>query len=160
MKTHILMIAIAAGLTLNAVPVAAESADGRPDFATLDANGDGALTLEELQAAGAARFAAADTDGDGALSEEELTARMAERASKGVSRMMERLDANEDGLLQQSELQDSRFGDRAERMFAHADANEDGSVSEEEFEAAKERGGKRRGGKRHGGEGRGHGGRG
>ncbi|MEY1556408.1 EF-hand domain-containing protein [Yoonia sp. R2331] len=159
MKTQILMIAIAAGLTLNAVPVAAQDRADRPDFATLDADGDGMLTLEEMQAAGAARFAAADADGDGALSAEELTAQMSERAARGADRMIERLDENGDGLLQQAEMQDSRMADRAERLFARADADEDGSISAEEFEAVKERMGKRGGGKR-GGKGRGHGGRG
>lgn len=161
MKTQILMIAIAAGLTLNTLPAVAEGADSRPDFSTLDTDGNGALTLEELQAAGAARFAVADADGDGALSADELTAQMSERAERGVARMIDRLDENGDGLLQQAELEARRGGERADRMFARADANDDGSISAEEFEAAKERGDRRGGGKRGGkGHGRGHGDRG
>lgn len=150
MKTSILMAAIVAGFGLAA---AGAQAQERPDFATLDINGDGQITMEELAAQGEARFTAADTDGDGALSEAELLARTSERAenraAQMVERMLERLDANEDGLIQQSELPE-HDEDRAERRFERVDADEDGAISEEEFEAAAERGGKgRRGG--HGG---------
>ncbi|MBT5330226.1 MAG: hypothetical protein HOL48_00395 [Porticoccaceae bacterium] len=61
----------------------------RPDFATLDANSDGLLSLEEVQAMAATRgdqtdddrarnmdnfFGRMDSDADGMLSEEEFTA--------------------------------------------------------------------------------------
>ena len=152
MKTPILMAAIVAGFGLVSTGAQAQE---RPDFATLDTNGDGQITMAELTAQGEARFAAADTNGDGALSEAELLARASERAddraAKMVERMLERLDENDDGLIQQTELPE-RDGDRAERRFERADANDDGVISEEEFETAAERGGKgRRGG--HGGKG-------
>lgn len=163
MKTPLLMAAIVAGFGLAGTGAQAQD---RPDFATLDTNGDGLLTQDELAAQGAARFAAADTNGDGALSEAELlaraTARTEGRAAEMVARMLERLDANEDGQIQQSELPEPN-ADRAERRFTRADANDDGAISAEEFEAATERGrdGRRghKGGKR-GGHGEGRGGRG
>ena len=74
MKTAILTAAIIAGLGLVAAPAMAEQQRERPDFATLDTDGNGQLTLEELQAAGAARFDDLDADGDGSLSVEELAA--------------------------------------------------------------------------------------
>ena len=144
MKTRILMAALLSGLVVVAGAAQADNHRERPDFATLDANGDGVVTLEELQARGEARFAEMDTNGDGALSAEELTAAADARAADRVTRMIERFDENGDGLLQQAELPE-RGGDRAERMFERVDADEDGAISEEEFEAVKERFGERRG---------------
>ncbi|MEL6678253.1 MAG: calcium-binding protein, partial [Pseudomonadota bacterium] len=111
----------------------------------LDANADGVLTPAEMEAFRAARFAAADTDGDGELSRAELLARaetqVEERRARGIDRMLERADADDNGTLSLAELTPGR----ADRMFDRLDANEDGTISAEEFE---ERMG-RRGGGRH-----------
>jgi Ca2+-binding EF-hand superfamily protein len=150
------------------LPALDATAAGRgdsPDFATLDADGDGSLTTAELAAHGAERFTSADTDGDGVLTEAELTASAesdnAERVAKMVERMLEHLDENDDGSISADELPDTT--ERAERMISRADANDDGTVSAEEFEEARpERGGRRGGGRdgdRDGGK-RGHGPRG
>lgn len=159
MKTPVLMAAIVAGFGLVATGAQAQ---GRPDFATLDTNGDGAISMAELEAQGEQRFATADTDGNGALSEAEMLAqaesRSEGRAAKMVARMLERLDANNDGEIQQTELPE-HGGGRAERMFERADANEDGAISEEEFDAVADRGRGGRGGK-HGDRGGRHGQRG
>lgn len=163
MKTMLLMSAIAAGFMINANTAEAQGGHRggeRPSFETLDANSDGQVTLIELQAhratQGAERFAQTDTNSDGALSLEEMTAKADEermaRATRRAKRMIERLDANDDGLIQQSELSE-REGrpDRAEEMFAKLDTDSSGGLSAEEFEAAKKemRGG--RDGGRHGG---------
>ncbi len=158
MKTTVLCAAIVAGMAMTAFPASADSPREKPDFASLDVDGDGAITLEELQAAGAARFAETDANGDGALSQDELIAQMSGRAERGVTRMIERLDENDDGVLQQSELED-RGAKRLERLIERADTNDDGVVSEEEFEQVKDRGGRRGGDGKHR-HGRGHGGRG
>lgn len=67
------MLATGLALTL-AVPAMAQGGD----FATLDANGDGFVTMAEFQAVmpdvSVDAFMEADADADGALSEEELTA--------------------------------------------------------------------------------------
>ncbi len=138
MKTKISMAALLSGLVLTAGAVSAENHRERPDFATLDANGDGALTVDELHARGAARFAQVDLNGDGSLSTEEMVAAAEARSAGRVARMIERHDENGDGLLQQDELP-TRGRGRAERMFERADANDDGTISEEEFELIKER---------------------
>lgn len=104
------------------------------EFGTLDSNGDGQITREEMQARGAARIAEADTDGDGFLTVEELEAAGAERARTFASRMIERLDADEDGRLSAEELQKP---DRADRRFDRVDADGNGTISEAEFEAAR-----------------------
>ena len=142
MKTKILMAALLAGLVATAGAVQAQSERERPDFATLDLNGDGALTLEEMQAQGEARFAATDANGDGALSVEELIVTANERSAGRVGQMIERLDANGDGALQPDEMP-IRGGGRLERMFDRVDADDNGAISEEEFEIAKERRGNR-----------------
>lgn len=154
MKTKILMAVLLSGLVLSAGAAQAEDQRERPDFATLDLNGDGALSLEELQAQGQARFDAADTDGDGALSADELSAAASARAAERTAKMIERLDENGDGVLQLEEMP-TRGEDRAERMFDRVDADEDGVISEEEFDTAKERRGDRDGRRGHGPRGRG-----
>ncbi len=150
MTKKILMVVLMAGGTMTAGAAQAQGGADRPDFATLDADGDGAVTQQELTAHRDARFAERDTNGDGALSVEELTAASAEKAAERAAKMLEQRDANGDGLLQQAELEPRT--DRTERMFDRLDADDDGAISVEEFEAIKER---RGGGRGHGRRGRG-----
>jgi hypothetical protein len=136
--------------------------DDRPEFAELDADGDGLLTPEDLRAPMADRFAAADADGNGALSTEEMTAMMeahrADRMARMAARMLERLDADGSGDLSLAELVQA---EPRQAMFDRLDADGDGAISEEEFAAHGDGEGEgRRGhhGGRHG-HGGGHGGR-
>ncbi len=144
MKSTLLIAAMAAGLTLTAMDV---SAAGRgpqhdaPDFATLDTDGSGTVTVGEIVAAGQARFDAADTDGNGALSLEEMVAARDGDATRRAERMISRMDENGDGELQADEM--TRRGPDAERMMSHADTDDDGEISEEEFDAAIEKRGDR-----------------
>ncbi|KJZ19680.1 EF-hand domain-containing protein [Loktanella sp. S4079] len=163
MKTKILTAVVLSGVVMAAGALSAQPAPGempeRPDFATLDVDADGNLTMEELQARADQRFADMDTDGDGALSAEELVAKRVADAEARVARMITRLDANEDGILQMEELQ-PRGGARFERMFERMDADQDGVLSEEEFAAVQERMMDRRGDRGEHGRGWGHGPRG
>lgn len=150
MKSTVLIAAIAAGLTLTAMDVSAQGRgqDRAPlDFATLDTDGSGTLTMAEIEAAGQARFAAMDTDGNGALSAAELVAAREGAATDKADRMIEKMDKNDDGELQADEM--NPRGPNATRMMSHLDANDDGEVSQEEFDAAGEkRGGRgKKGGK-------------
>lgn len=123
-----------------------EGRGDRPDFTQLDANSDGQITQADIDQLREQRFAAADANGDGALSPEEMLAaaegKAAERMKKRTEAVFERRDTNGDGLLSPDEMkpQDSA------RMFKRFDKDGDGAISKAEFEAAKEgRGGHRKG---------------
>ena len=111
---------------------------GQMDFETMDTNGDGKITQEDLAAKAEERFKAADTDGDGKLSAEEMKAgaegRRAERMQARMDRMIERLDTDGDGLISLQEIQST---ERGGRFFERLDKDGDGGVTAEEFEAAK-----------------------
>ena len=55
----------------------------RPDFKTLDKNGDGFITEDEAPAQGWERMKKFDTDGDGKISADEMTKGMAEQRGRG-----------------------------------------------------------------------------
>ncbi|QKG70729.1 EF-hand domain-containing protein [Erythrobacter mangrovi] len=132
-----------------------------------DADGDGTVTLAEMQAHGADMFAKMDTNGDGVLND-------ADRSAHGAG-MFAKADANGDGELTPDELKaahearmerrEARHADRAEnreaRMaehFAMADTDKSGGLSEDELRAMHAARGEHRDGKRH--RGTGHGGHG
>lgn len=163
-------LALMIPLALSA-PVSAQEADrqGGPRmiFSEMDADGNGALTLEELQAAGSNRFEEADTDGNGALSRDELLAQAQDRAESRVDRLLERADADGDGELTVAEMEEAREegrgrgrghgrrggrgGPNPEQIFERMDADSDGSVTQAEFDEAVaqmlERMGRRHGGR-------------
>ena len=145
MKRTTFIAAIAAA-TVGLTTLSAMARENRPDFSTLDADGNGEVSLTELQAQGAVRFAAADADGDGFLTLSELEAAGQERAGDRAARMLDRMDANDDGKLSAEEMKNPRR-DPA-RMFDRLDADGSGGISQEEFEEARARFEERRGGKR------------
>lgn len=106
-----------------------------PSFSDLDADGDGQLTMEEMNNMRQNRFQAADANSDGILTREELTAHAQGKVEEHVARMLERKDADGDGALSLEEMQSGRHA-HGQRLFERADANSDGAISEEEFEEA------------------------
>jgi len=106
MKTLSKTMIIAGGLALSGVIVASLAVAGNSgshdrkhrmfQAATIDSNGDGALSRDEVLAHNRLRFDRLDSDGDGMISADEFSARL-------VS-MFSRMDANADGLLQGEEL--------------------------------------------------------
>jgi len=97
---------IAGGLTLSGVLVASLAVAGNFSHqhrrgyifsaTMLDADGDGALTKDELLAHNRARFDRLDADGDGMISPDEFGGRLVA--------MFTRMDADSDGLLSGDEL--------------------------------------------------------
>jgi len=104
----------------------------RPSFEEVDANGDGKITQDEMQARAVARFGEADMDGDGAISRDEMLASAMVRSEKRVDRMMRRMDTDGDGKVSKAEMQKMR-GKRMGRMIERMDTDGDGVLSEEEF---------------------------
>ena len=144
-----------AGVTAFALALTAGVASAKPggegrhgpkaSFEELDANGDGQLTLAELQAHAAARVAEIDSNGDGVITADELAAHAQRDISDKAEKMLEKRDENGDGQVTLDEMQPS--SDRQERMFDRMDEDGDGSISAEEFEAKSKKGGKRKGGR-------------
>ncbi|PWJ21235.1 EF-hand domain-containing protein [Jannaschia seohaensis] len=136
---------LAAGAAMLTLTSMADAAGPRPAFSEVDANGDGAVTQDELRALargrGRDRLAAADADGDGVLTRDEALAAAQERAADRVNRMFDRLDTDGDDALTEAERMAGReaHGDRMRhgggRMFQRADANGDGSIDSAEWDA-------------------------
>ncbi len=148
-KAALLGLMIPTALVL---PAMAEDGPRGPQmiFENLDLNGDGAVTLEEMEGAREARFAQADANGDGVLDRDELIAGGSERMARGIDRMLERADTDGDGAVSPEEMAEMRPGRRGpEAIFERFDADGDGSLTQSEFEEAAEAMRERRGG--HGG---------
>lgn len=105
-----------------------------PSFEAIDTDSDGTITEAELEALGAARMARVDTDADGFLSKDELVEMGRERSERRANRMLDRLDADNDGKLSSEELASSRRGGA---MFERAYADGDGRLTREEFDEAR-----------------------
>ncbi|NDV00415.1 EF-hand domain-containing protein [Pseudoroseicyclus tamaricis] len=135
------MMLMAAALTALGGAATAQGAPGPlmgpPSFETLDADGSGALSLEEMTGAAESRFEAVDGNGDGVLSAEEVAAAIvaaAEARAADISeRMIARMDVDRDGALSSGEIGARMPNPTA--MFGRLDADDDGEVSAEEFEA-------------------------
>jgi Ca2+-binding EF-hand superfamily protein len=103
-------------------------------FDKMDANHDGRLTLDEIQAAhrerAAQHFAAKDVNKDGKLTKDELP--------NMPDEVFARLDTNKDGALTPDELaaKAGRFQEFAAKRFQHEDTNGDGAITKDEVLAA------------------------
>ncbi|MBO6789660.1 MAG: EF-hand domain-containing protein [Dinoroseobacter sp.] len=119
---------------------------GGVNFERLDLNGDGSVTVAELEGQGAARFAEIDADGDGMATVEELIKsaelRRSQRLVDRATRLIERADTDGDGMISQAEMEAAqedrgRRGEPGARFFRLFDDNEDGVVTKDEFETAR-----------------------
>lgn len=120
----------------------------------VDTNGDGNISLEEVEASKAEKFSSTDLNGDGGITLEEMTAskeaRRAERKAERAERAFARLDKNGDGSVTVAEFE-ARDSKRQMNWFEKADTDSDGVVTEAEREAAWSfRKGKRRNGQQGG----------
>lgn len=112
----------------------------RFDLKNFDADGDGAVTLAEIQGKRAAEAKSLDADGDGKLSAEELVNADLARAKTFIeARVNARIaaqDTDGDGLLSAAELATPRA---PVGLFERLDANNDGALSADELAAAHNR---------------------
>lgn len=93
-------------------------------FAQIDADGNGSVTQEEVDAFRAAKVAEADVSGDGALSIEEFDTIYREFTRSRMVDMFQDFDADGDGVISPEEA-DARFGDVVDRM----DRDNDGALT-------------------------------
>lgn len=142
---------LVAGAAVTATSALAMGSDFGPrrgpvSFEMLDVDGNGEITLDEIENRAEARFKADDANGDGILSKDELIAAGQARVEQRVAKMIERFDKDGDGALSSEELpkpgkpgapdaaREGKPGpDRAAMMFRAADSDGDGVVTEEEF---------------------------
>jgi len=110
-----------------------------------DSDGDGVVSLAELQARNALltaqRFAALDTDGDGLLTRDEMRASRG-RGPRAMRRELARIDTDGDGAWSLAELQVVRPEFNAER-FSRMDTDGNGLISADERPFRRGRGGRR-----------------
>lgn len=108
------------------------------NFAAVDINSDGNLTLEEFEEWHLSRLKAADTNGDGALDEAEMMALHADGKKKGAEkkakRMMHLKDEDGDGKV---EITQMSLSPSFQKAFMMMDADGDSFISAEELEAVK-----------------------
>lgn len=102
-------------------------------FEEVDANQDGKITLEEIQAAAAKRFSDTDTDGNGELTAEEIAAKADARRADRAARMVERLDTDDSGTVSAEEMAARMPGTRLMEL----DTDGDGAVTLEEIKAGR-----------------------
>lgn len=109
------------------------------DIAQFDSNGDGKVTLEEIQAKRAADAKALDANGDGSISQDELVnfelAKVKARIEARVKARFEAQDSNGDGQLSAAELLAHPL---PTRMFSRIDRNGDGAVDAQEMQSARQ----------------------
>lgn len=125
MKT--LMIATAAVLALGA------TAPAMATMARMDTNGDGKVSLQEMEAKKVAKSMRLDANGDGRLTKAEYSAAMmrrfeakgmdAARAQAKINKLFAKTDLNGDGFLSPEEIKQATA-----RRFAKMDANGSGYI--------------------------------
>jgi Ca2+-binding EF-hand superfamily protein len=150
LKTKLVLASV--GLALVMTPMMAQAKGGqgpRVTFEELDADANGSITQAEMEAHRAARFTTADTDGDGSLSRAELEAQMKAgkegRMERRLDKMMEHMDADENGSLSKEEMADAG-SKRKGKGFSRMDKDGNGEISKAEFDemSKKRRGGGKR----------------
>ncbi|MEK6216040.1 MAG: EF-hand domain-containing protein [Boseongicola sp.] len=129
-------LAITAGASL-AYAQGGRGPEGHPPmtFEALDVDGSGEIEMADLDAMSAERFATLDADGDGAVTEEEFVAQAQRDSAERAAKMFARMDADGDGVLSRDALEGRGGRKMPGRFLMRADTDGSGGVSPEEFEA-------------------------
>lgn len=132
---HIAILAAGAaiaGALIGALQAAERLPPGLPPSAILllrfDADKDGLVTKEEMEAGLKADYMAADSNGDGCINPAEVRAENAQRLRRDASQASPLVDWNLDGCVDLRE-----FGNTAHSYFDLADRTKDGRVSQLEL---------------------------
>ena len=104
-----------------------------PNFEQLDVNSDDLVSKTEIEQYGKKTFLSMDANEDNKLSLEELMAERRTRAELFVTRMIEKLDADNDGHLTYEEMQQNRVSKRMNKIFDRLDRDQDGFISKQEM---------------------------
>lgn len=132
MKNSRKILALAVTASLLAPITVFAQADGPRGGGRLDTNGDGVITLSDMQAQRAAMFDRMDADKDGMLTPEERAAAKSERHQQARADRPER-----DGVRATKTVARADFIADAERQFARLDADGDGTLTRAEMQAGR-----------------------
>lgn len=138
MKTYSRFTSIAIGacvlsLGLVSLSAVAGGVKGKSKFMEFfDANQDGVVTMSELNEASKQRYAKMDADGNGAVTLEEFQAYLGDRKAQWREQRFAEMDGNGDNQISQQEYIQYKQ-QRAEQRYQEMDANKDGVVSKEEY---------------------------
>lgn len=130
MKRIIFLSGVAVVLTASAAFAGDRQSHSAAKWDMLDTNGDGEVTLSEMNAHHQKMFADADTDGNGAISKEEMHAHYKKMHEEHLAQLMG--DKNGDGAVSRDE-----FDATARAHFEKLDANHDGVLSDDELAAGR-----------------------
>jgi Ca2+-binding EF-hand superfamily protein len=108
--------------------VSAQRFGGPDEFAKLDSDGDGTVTVAELEAGFLARWTATDSNQDGKVTVDEFEAQSAARERERFAKQ----DTNSNGLLERSEV--SRMPDE---VFTKLDTDGSGTLTQAELAAGR-----------------------
>ena len=97
-------------------------------FERFDTNGDGKITLEEANGTIDTKLADFDADGNGTLSLDEFQGLYLDQTRQMMVRGFQRFDRDGDGQLSREEL-----GAPVEMIFGRMDANDDGAIEKSEM---------------------------
>ncbi len=126
--------------SMAAVLIGGAAFAGPGKFSKADKDGDGRISVEEIDERHREFLAKADADKDGFITEAEMAALHEAKRTEMKARRFP--DANKDGFVDRRE-----FEDAARARFDELDKNRDGRLSEEEARAGYKRGHGDRGGR-------------